>query len=137
PRVWGCRDQLPRIREIHPLRVCVWRCAMECRRSRDTAIALAPFLLLVLLVTPRLGFSQAITGDILGTVQDSTGGVVPGAKVTLTTVDTGLKFEATSDDGGTHLFDQPTPAHYSLHAAKEGFHAATASNVGLMVAQRP
>ncbi len=102
---------------------------MECRRSRDTAIALAPFLLLVLLVTPRLGFSQAITGDILGTVQDSTGGVVPGAKVTLTTVDTGLKFEATSDEGGNYLFAQLKPGHYSLQAAKEGFQAATVSNI--------
>ena len=107
---------------------------MEHVRSKEAAIASFLFLLLL---TTRLGFSQAITGDILGTVQDSTGGVVPGAKVTLTTVDTGLKFEATSDEGGNYLFAQLKPGHYSLQATKEGFQAATVSNIELLVGQRP
>ena len=107
---------------------------MEHVRSKEAAIASFLFLLLL---TTRLGLSQAITGDILGTVQDSTGGVVPGAKVTLTTVDTGLKFEATSDEGGNYLFAQLKPGHYSLQATKEGFQAATVSNIELLVGQRP
>ena len=72
-------------------------------RSKGSAAAL--FLLLMLLVA-HPGFAQGITGDILGTVQDSTGSVVPAAKVTLTEVDTGLKFEATSDESGNYLFAQ-------------------------------
>src|SRR5205814_10437722 len=52
-------------------------------------------------------------------------------------VDTGLKFEATSDEGGNYLFAQLKPGHYSLQATKEGFQAATVSNIELLVGQRP
>jgi len=90
-----------------------------------------------MLLTARPGFSQGITGDILGTVQDSTGAVVPAAKVTLTAVDTGLKFEATSDEGGNYLFAQLKPGRYSLQASKGGFQTATVSNIDLLVGQRP
>ena len=85
----------------------------------------------------RPAFSQSITGDILGTVQDASGAVVPGVKVTLTAVDTGTKFEATSDGGGNYLFAQLKPGHYSLQAAKEGFETATVSDIELLVGQRP
>jgi hypothetical protein len=90
-----------------------------------------------MLLVAHLGFSQGITGDILGTVQDSTGAVVPAAKVTLTAVDTGVKFEATSDEGGNYLFAELKPGHYSLQASKEGFQTATISGIDLLVGQRP
>jgi hypothetical protein len=93
--------------------------------------------LFFLLATCRLGFSQAITGDILGTVQDSTGAVVPGAKVTLTAVDTGIKWESTSDGSGDYLFAQLKPGHYSLEASKTGLQTVTVSNIELLVGQRP
>ncbi len=94
-------------------------------------------LVLLFLTTCQLGFGQAITGDILGTVQDSTGAVVPGAKVTLTAVDTGIKLEATSDAGGNYLFAQLKPGAYNLSASKEGFQTQTTSNIELQVGQRP
>ncbi len=103
-------------------------------RAKVTTSSLLVFLLLT---TAHLGLSQGITGDILGTVQDSTGAVVPGAKVTLTAVDTSIKAEATSDEGGGYLFAQLKPGHYSLQAAKEGFQTATVSNIDLLVGQRP
>jgi len=103
-------------------------------RSKSIAVLLFFFLLL----TPtRPAFGQAITGDILGTVQDSTGAVVPGAKITLTAVDTGTKWEATSDAAGGYLFAELKPAHYSVQASKEGFQTATVSNIELLVGQRP
>jgi len=103
-------------------------------RSKGNAAALFLFLMSI---TAHPGFSQGITGDILGTVQDSTGGVVPAAKVTLTAVDTGLKFEATADESGAYLFAQLKPGHYSLQASKEGFQTATVSDIDLLVGQRP
>ncbi len=90
-----------------------------------------------LLVTAPQMFGQAITGDILGTIYDSTGAVVAGAKVTLTAVDTSIKSEATSDDGGNYLFAQLKPGHYSVRAAKEGFQIETVTNIDLLVGQRP
>ena len=76
---------------------------MTNARIKHITLALLVFLLLT---TCRLGFGQAITGDILGTVQDTTGAVVPGAKVTLTAVDTGIKWETTSNANGDYLFAQ-------------------------------
>ncbi len=92
---------------------------------------------LALLIVPPQIFGQSITGDILGTVYDSTKAVVPGAKVTLTATDTGTKSEATSDDGGNFLFAQLKPGHYSVQAAKEGFETAAVTDIELLVGQRP
>lgn len=103
-----------------------------------------PFGRLVLLVCFYLplvytgpAYSQSITGDILGTVQDPSGAVVPAAKVTLTGVGTGVAFTATTDDGGNYLFAQIKPGHYRLDVSKEGFQITTISDVELLVGQRP
>ena len=103
-------------------------------RSKSITVAL---FLFILSVTTRPGLGQLITGDILGTIQDSTGAVVPGAKVTLAAVDTGIKWEATSDASGNYLFAQMKPGHYSVEASKEGFRTETVSNIELLVGQRP
>jgi len=90
----------------------------------------------LLVAAPQI-FGQAITGDILGTVYDSTRAVVPGAKVTLTATDTGIKSEAASDSSGGFLFAQLKPGHYSVQASKEGFATATLTDIELLVGQRP
>jgi hypothetical protein len=105
-------------------------------RTRSKAAILSCGVVSLLLIV-RPGFTQSITGDILGTVHDSSGAVVPGSKVTLTAVDTGIKFEATSDAGGDYLFAQLKPGHYSVQVAKEGFESATVSDIELLVGQRP
>ena len=107
---------------------------MSSARFRIGTFALS---VLLLLTATRLGFGQAITGDILGTVQDSTGAMVPGAKITLSAVDTGIKWEATSDSGGNYLFAQLKPGHYNLVVTKEGFQTHTTSDIDLQVGQRP
>lgn len=94
-------------------------------------------ILALLMAIPHPGWPQSITGDILGTVHDPSGAVVPGAKVTLTAVETGIKFEASSDTGGNYLFAQLKPGHYSVEASKEGFETADVSNIELLVGQRP
>ena len=56
---------------------------------------------LACLLTP-LTFGQA-SGSFSGTVSDNTGAVVAGAKVTVTSQDTNVAREATTDDSGHYL----------------------------------
>jgi hypothetical protein len=107
---------------------------MWLTRSKSFPFSLA---LACLLLTARSGSSQSITGDILGTVHDTSGAVVPEAKVILTAMDTGIKFEATCDASGDYLFAQLKPGRYAVEASKEGFENATVSDIELLVGQRP
>ena len=50
-------------------------------------------------------FGQANTGSIRGTVSDSTGAVVPHAKISLTNVKTGVQASVTTDGLGDYLFE--------------------------------
>ena len=86
--------------------------------------------------SPRL-CGQAITGDILGTVRDTSGAVVPGASVVLTQTATGVKLHATTDARGNFLFAELKPAVYSVTVSKEGFEATTVSSIDLLLGQRP
>lgn len=105
-------------------------------RTHSKSIALWLAVLSLLVIT-RPALTQSITGDILGTVKDTSGAVVPQAKVTLTATDTGIKFEATSNASGDYLFAQLKPGRYAVEASKEGFETATVSDIELLVGQRP
>jgi hypothetical protein len=81
--------------------------------------------LLVLLVTglaATLAFGQnANTGEIKGTVVDTTGAVVRGAKVTITNVGTGLRIASSTNSDG--IYDAPSvpTGSYTITFAKTGF----------------
>ena len=53
-------------------------------------------------VTAVAMFAQSDRGTITGTVQDATGAVVPGAKVTLTNTQTGVAFSVPSNEAGDY-----------------------------------
>ena len=43
--------------------------------------------------------AQIISGDLVGTVLDKTGAVVPGARIEATKADTGVKYETQANEG--------------------------------------
>ena len=73
-------------------------------------------------LTAALAFGQnANTGEIRGTVQDSTGAVVGGVKVTITNVETGVNIvSATNSDGIYEVPSVPTGL-YTITFSKKGF----------------
>jgi hypothetical protein len=80
-------------------------------------------------------FGQDATGRILGTVTDPTGAVVPGAKVTITNVDTGSNRETRSDrDGNYQVVDLPIGA-YHVSAEATGFSKAVTADYKLQINQ--
>ncbi|MGA8028649.1 MAG: carboxypeptidase regulatory-like domain-containing protein, partial [Bryobacteraceae bacterium] len=81
--------------------------------------ACALFSLLLLL--GLAGQAQTVTtGDITGTVKDSSGAAVPGATITLKNLDTGETRTATTNDTGSYRFTFLAGGNYSITASSPG-----------------
>ncbi len=77
--------------------------------------------LICLLVPAGAARAQVATTSLRGVIQDSTGGVVPGAKITLTNDANGQQFNAASNASGEYTFAQIPPARYKITATASGF----------------
>ncbi len=84
---------------------------------RSTAISLS---LLALLIALPLA-AQTYRGGIGGTVVDSTGAVVPNAKVKLTSTDTGAIRETITTSDGGYVFQDLQLGTYSVSVSAAGF----------------
>jgi len=83
-------------------------------------LALALVVALVLLALP-VALAQTITnGDVVGTVKDTTGAVVPGATVTLKSTDFGDTRTLTTESTGGFRFTFLKPGNYTISAAAAG-----------------
>jgi hypothetical protein len=80
------------------------------------------------------GFSQTTSG-LTGTVTDLSGATMPGAKVTLTSTETGAQRESRSNEAGTYEFTALQPGSYTLTFQKEGFAQVTSAAIRLEVNQ--
>jgi len=91
----------------------------------------------VVLLIPAETLGQGeTTSAILGQVTDSTNAVVPGATVTVTNRETGLKRIARTDDAGRFNFPQLKPGTYAVRAEAQGFEPQQADNVVSGLGQR-
>src|SRR6188508_336798 len=75
----------------------------------------------ILLGTAAPTFAQFDTASVLGTVEDRSGGVVPGATVTLLSLDTGISATRVSDEKGTYEFTSVRIGAYKVSAELSGF----------------
>jgi hypothetical protein len=89
---------------------------------------------LALMPTPLV--AQAVTGTILGTVRDSSGGALPGATVTLLNQDTGFTRTVNSDSGGEFTAPLMPTGNYTVTGEISGFKKMSLSNVHLGVDQK-
>jgi Carboxypeptidase regulatory-like domain len=71
----------------------------------------ASFVSLGIVVAPAA--AQLTTGDVLGTITDESGAVIPGAKVTLRNVGTGITQMVQSNEAGDYVFTLLQPGSYS------------------------
>jgi hypothetical protein len=91
---------------------------------------LAFLLSTVACLLPAQALSQGeTTSAIVGEVRDVTNAVVPGASVTITSHETGLKRSAQTDDAGRFNFPQLKPGTYSVKAEAPGFEPQLNDNV--------
>ena len=80
----------------------------------------ALLLLIVLVIGTSPAWAQFETGNVVGTIKDTSGAVVPGAKVTLTNTQTGVTNEKSSDANGSYEFITVRPGTYPDHG-REGW----------------
>ncbi len=63
----------------------------------------------------------AQTGTVQGEVKDSSGAILPGVMLTLTSEDRGFSRSAVSDENGRYIFPAVPIGRYTLAAALQGF----------------
>ncbi len=93
-------------------------------------------ILLVSVLAPVSAWAQFETATVVGTVKDSSGAVVPSAKVTLTNTQTGVTSERMSDANGNYEFFTVRIGSYVVTAEKDGFSVALVDNVQITVGAR-
>ena len=87
------------------------------------------------LLVPRIVEAQSlVSGDIAGTVTDSTGAAIPGAKVRATNTGTGQVKEVTSSGAGNYRISLLQPGRYTVTATANGF-ATTQGSLDLSLGQ--
>jgi hypothetical protein len=78
-------------------------------------------------------YGQNTTGTILGTVKDSSGAVIAGAKVRVTNESTNIAVNVTSNSAGDFVASNLPAAVYSLQAEFPGFRKIIVSRVELLL----
>jgi hypothetical protein len=75
-------------------------------------------------------------GTIFGTVNDTSGAIVVGAKVSLLNVDTNVSQDTQTDAGGEYIFTPVRIGNYTVRVAMAGFATAVRTGLALNVQQR-
>jgi Carboxypeptidase regulatory-like domain len=100
---------------------------MRCVSFLQRVIAVALFVL----ISTGTALSQSDRGAIVGTILDSSGGVVQGATIVATGVDTGAVYKTTSTDTGAYRISDMQLGAYNLTVTATGF--KTSEQKGVVV----
>lgn len=102
--------------------------------TRRFALSLVLLLSTIVIMTLPLA-AQVDQVAINGTVTDALGAAVPGAKVELLSLATGLHRVATTDAAGIYHFPALPIGNYKIAISKEGFHLVEIHDLKLAVGQ--
>jgi hypothetical protein len=81
-------------------------------------------------------FAQTVSTEVLGTVTDATGAVIPGVKVTLLRVATGERRESATDAAGNYSFPFIEIGDYTVTTEASGFRAQTKTGINVAYQQK-
>ncbi|HEY7183427.1 MAG TPA: carboxypeptidase-like regulatory domain-containing protein, partial [Blastocatellia bacterium] len=106
-------------------------------RSRISGLTIYPLLIcLIALLWPAQAAAQAVSGTILGSATDASGGALAGVNITITNTQTGISRVVTSDSSGEYVAPSLPPGLYTISAEMAGFKKLALSNVQLNVDQK-
>ncbi len=98
---------------------------------RKLILAAAGFLL-----CGNIAFAQAVTSSIVGTVRDSTGGVVAGVRLKVINTETDTVREVVADESGNYLAASLLPGRYRIEASEPAFQTAVVTGLVLDMDRR-
>lgn len=99
-----------------------------------SALIFAGTLLLTLAARPY-SIAQTTTARISGVVSDASGGVIPGARVIIANIETGVRRSAVTDEQGRFVVPQLPPGFYETTVIMTGFETLVHKAVTLTVGQ--
>jgi hypothetical protein len=91
---------------------------------------------LLLIVVAFTATAQEFRGSLAGKITDPNGAVVPGSKVEIKNVETGIVSTTTTGEDGSYNFALLPPGKYQLTVTKENFNTAIREGVVVRVADR-
>src|ERR1700761_4703299 len=96
-------------------------------------LTLVRLALVLMLVAGINAVAQVDQGTITGVVTDSTGAIVPNARVSVINTDTNLTLQGTTDSSGVYIFSPLKVGHYKVTATAPGFATTSQENLQLDV----
>jgi hypothetical protein len=92
----------------------------------------APMCIVALLCVASVASHAQFAASLSGTVEDSTGAIIPGATVLLTNMATQQHFTVKSTGEGSFRFTELPPSKYSLTVTETGFKKSTIDNIDVV-----
>ncbi|MBM3804886.1 MAG: carboxypeptidase regulatory-like domain-containing protein, partial [Acidimicrobiia bacterium] len=99
-------------------------------------IRILTFAFLLLIAWRLTASAQTNTAELHGVLTDPSGNRVPGATVSVQTLDTGLARTFTTGDDGSYAFLGLRPGQYSVRISAAGFRPVVAKGITLTVGQK-
>jgi hypothetical protein len=94
------------------------------------------FVVSLLLLFGTALWAQRTTADVLGTVTDASGAVLPNVKITVHNLDTAADYTTASDKTGDYSITLLPVGRYSIKAVASGFKTWTVPEVTLAIGDR-
>ena len=102
---------------------------MALRDARKPLVA--TLIATLLFCFSQLSSGQAVNGTLLGTVTDTTGATIAGAKAVATQTSTGATHESMTNESGNYTFPDLQPGPYTVAIEAKGFKKALQQNIDL------
>src|SRR5271166_1773987 len=116
---------------------CFCHIRLSCFQRRSSVRRFSSVLLsLTFLILCMPMYAQTVDTAIVGTVTDRSGAVVPGAKVTVTSVSTGIAKSAVTAATGEYTVNYLPPGSYNVAVTANGFTTTRQQGIVLQLAQQ-
>ncbi len=99
------------------------------RKAAPAVLLLAVFFLFGLGTTAH---AQVLKAQVLGTISDTTGAIIPGAKIVLTEQQTNSSREGETNESGLYIFTNLDPGLYQVEVEVEGFRKAIRADIDVL-----